>query len=287
MTEWILKNLNVYVVILIISIFTISIALLIHVYGRKLFKNFITGDDKKIATMFFSVNASILSLLFSITLFQVRGEFNHITNSSGQEVSQLDEARRSVFMLSDANQEEVLAHFKNYMVHVVKYEFEINIDRNIVAESNRLFDELRNTVLKIAPNTYHEKQFRNKIIRTLDNMVITRGVRLYRKDGGNGGGIFYILLLIFLLSLVFLTSHERTKTTMFYVSCYSILASVLLSVVFVSSSYFVGDHTKNRGLYVDTLREIENTISQFDVSNIKEDAEAILNPESIEEEQKE
>jgi len=123
--------------------------------------------------------------------------------------------------------------------------------------------------------------------KLLDNMVITRGVRLYRKDGGNGGGIFYILLLIFLLSLVFLTSHERTKTTMFYVSCYSILASVLLSVVFVSSSYFVGDHTKNRGLYVDTLREIENTISQFDVSNIKEDAEAILNPESIEEEQKE
>ena len=60
-------------------------------------------------------------------------------------------------MLSDKNQVEVLDKFKNYMIHLVKYEFEVHIDREVITKSNELYDELRNTVLKIAPNTYYEK----------------------------------------------------------------------------------------------------------------------------------
>ena len=86
--------------------------------------------------------------------------------------------------------------------------------------------------------------------------------------------------MIFLLSLIFLTSHETTRTTKIYVSCYSVLASVLLSVVFLSSTYFVGEKTTNRNLFEANLREIENTIIELDGI----DLDVVINPEEVVEE---
>ncbi len=258
-----LVNTNPFLLMIINSVFVITIALLIHVRARKLIKGYITGDDTKIASMLFSVNASVMTLIFSITLFQVRSEFNHIRNSSGVEISQINDINRSISTLSVKNQKEITLKFHAYLSWLVENEFELTITQDQIDESNKRFDALRNAVLKMPPATYVEKQFRNHIMETIEKMDSNRGVRLYRKEA-KISPIFYLLMFIFLLSLVFLTTFEQTKLSMIFVSAYSILGTVLLTFILTTSTYYNGKKTRGKEFYVKALVSLEEKMEEID-----------------------
>ncbi|MCB0477222.1 MAG: DUF4239 domain-containing protein [Crocinitomicaceae bacterium] len=158
---------NPFVLVGITSVFIIGIALLIHIKARRVVKGFITGDDSKLAAMLFSVNASILTLLFSITLFQVRSEFTHIRNSSGAEVSQINDVTRSILNLNVKNQKKLLPVFHDYLDFVLKNEFGFEIERETIRESNEKYDDFRTAVLKMQPANFIEKQFRTHLIYSI------------------------------------------------------------------------------------------------------------------------
>lgn len=258
-----LLDTNPFLLVLVNSVFIIGIALLIHIRARRLIKGYITGDDTKIASMLFSVNASVMTLIFSITLFQVRSEFAHIRNSSGEEISQINDVKRSISALSKKNQKELAIKFHHYLTFVVENEFDFEISQDQIDESNNRFDDLREAVLRMPPATFVEKQFRNHIISTLDDMDNNRGVRLYRQEA-RISPIFYLLLFIFLLSLIFLTTFERTKLSMIFVSAYSILGTVLLTFILITSTYFNGKNTRDREFYVKAIISLEKKMEEID-----------------------
>lgn len=264
-----LRDANPFLLVLFNGIFVVTLALIIHIYARKLVKGFITGDDTKIATMLFSVNASILSLLFSITLFQVRSEFNHITNSLGEEISQIDQFRRSVGDLSPSNQKEIIKKFHHYLIWVEAEEFESSITQSVIDESHLRFDDLRNTVLKMPPATFVEKQFRNQMLKVLEEMDHNRGVRLYRRNA-QISPVFYLLLAIFLTSLIFLTTFERTKLSVIFVSAYALLGTVLLTFILLTSSYFAGEHTTNHKFYRKSIFKVEEKMLEIDALDVED-----------------
>lgn len=258
-----LKEVNPFILLLINSIFVISLALVIHIYARRWVKGYITGDDTKVATMLFSVNASILSLLFSITLFQVRSEFTHITNSSGAEISQIDQFRRSIENLSPKNQRVIIQKFHHYLLWVEEQEFEVEIDQSIIDESHIRFDDLRNTVLRMPPANFVEKQFRNQMLLILEEMDDNRGVRLYRKNA-RVSPVFYLLLAIFLTSLIFLSTFERTRLSVIFVSTYALLGTVLLTFVMITSNYYAGASTNNYAFYSKSVYKVEEKMLEID-----------------------
>lgn len=266
MFEFLIK-LNFFWIVFVTSIFTVALGLYIHIYSRRIFRQYITGDDKKIGTMLFGVNASVLSLLFSITLFQIRSEFAHISKSSGEEISQIEDIRRSSAMLNEKDKNIVLNNLQDYLDYMIKNEFDVHINHLIIQESNNNFDKLRSSILKISPSTYHEKLFRNQMIKTMEDMVDNRGVRLYRKES-SVNTLYYILLFVFLVSLIFLISFERTKISTAFVVTYSILTSVLLSITFATSTYFIGEETNNYKFYKDALIDVQLNMEQ---SEIKDD----------------
>ena len=55
----------------------------------------------------------------------------------------------------------------------------------------------------------------------------------------------------------------------------------------MTSTYFIGDKTTNRLLFEGTLREIESTIIDIDGIDMQEEAEAIINPEEVVEQEEE
>ena len=278
MFEWLITS-NTFIIILVFGVITVSISLLVYVYARKLIKRYITGDDKKLATMFFSVNASILSLLFSITLFQVRSEHNYIATSLAEELSQLDNVSRNISNLNERNQKKVYPKLHQYLSFMVNKEFNLNITRETVEKSNQLFDDLNNTVMKISATDYEEKQFRNALLRTIDRMGENRGARLFRREA-KVSPVFYILMIIFSISLIFLISFERTGVSMIFVAAYSFFCSILLAVIFVSSVFFAGDETTNKEFFDEALRDIEHKMTELDDSIILEKAENIIGTDS-------
>lgn len=107
---------------------------------------------------------------------------------------------------------------------------------------------------------------------------------MYRKEA-NISPVFYLLLFIFMMSLIFLSTFEKTKLSVIFVSAYSILGSVLLSFILITSSYFKGEKTGGIEFYKEALITMEEKLIEIDVLPDNEIEEMINNKLSEQEEE--
>ena len=219
----------------------VALGLASYASARVLVGRKASAESSDLAINLFRVIATVLSLLLSLTFASLREETTETRRSVELEAAQLGRTFRDLELFGTAESRAARDLLLIYLDAIPEDEWAQLRDGRLSGETDATFGAAKRAIYELAPETLLQERVMNRLLQDIDEVNVTRAVRLTHRGATGAHGVFLAFTVMgFLWTTALLGVYAPTGRALTFVTFYCAFFGVVIHITLDLAYYYTG-----------------------------------------------
>lgn len=216
------------------------LSVFLYLLSNRLLGNAISKDSRRAADYLFRAVGILVSLFLSLTFADVVLELNQIESSIEREAVLIEDIHSDLGQYDSARAHRARVLLVDYTRAVIEHDWPALANDSLSREAQDLFRELEFEILRLQDDSELESILRARVLSDIDQIS---DLRLNRVEQALAKPPLFLVVVIFgfLVSVVCFGPHDPRRSTLVFLSLYTMLIGLVIYLILAYSDPFQGD----------------------------------------------